>query len=81
MQADRFGWRHARHGTEAILFMRLAHDKRLIFVPGMRKTHVTRRIGRSRPSGKAAAVVAGWSAGGGPVVFSTGQRADLCGSR
>ncbi|WP_430507589.1 hypothetical protein, partial [Burkholderia sp. BCCCDS16] len=55
---------------EAILFMRLAHDKRLIFVPSMRKTHVTRQIGRSRPSGKAAVGMAGRGAGGGPVVFS-----------
>ncbi|AYQ42307.1 hypothetical protein CVS37_31185 [Burkholderia lata] len=81
MQADRFEWRHAWHGMEAILFMRLAHDKRLIFVPGMRKTHVTRRIGRSRPSGKAAAARAG---AGQPVAgkdFQTGPDADGRGSR
>ncbi|WP_174910037.1 hypothetical protein [Burkholderia diffusa] len=69
MQADRFGWRNARHGTEAILFMRLAHDKRLIFASSMRKTHVTQRIGRIRPSGKAGAVV-GAGAGGGRAAFS-----------
>ncbi|RQR32573.1 hypothetical protein DID99_26360 [Burkholderia sp. Bp8986] len=69
MRADRFGWRHARYGTEAILFMRLAHDKRLIFASSMRKTHVTRSIGRNRASGKAAVAGAGSGTGGGGAAF------------